>query len=209
MINREDLLNLISQTLRHEPQPARGGHLFCHTPHVADFAYLGRVYDPISPSVATEWFNDSGAAPNAYFGFLTKAANGLRLMNISLRGVIGALDRSVGFHTGQPISLDYGNRFERPPGLAGTDIVIGGLVGWSSKGDYVMNADGAVRLVSTFDGEDVADQWPSLEAMLRAEVRRVAGLHDSSGQLLGSHTALMHPNGRRWETETEPGSSSH
>lgn len=209
MMNRDDLLNLVSQTLRHEPQPATGGHLFCHVPHVSDFAYLCRVYDPISLSVATQWFNDLDARPNAYFTFLTKAANGLRLMNISLRGVIGTFDRSVGPHAGQPISLDYGNRFERPPGLAATDLVIGGLTGWSSKGYYVMSANGTVRLVSAIDGEDVADQWPSLEAMLRAEIQRVAGLHDSSGRLLGSHTALMHPNGRRWETETEPGISLH
>lgn len=204
-----DLLALIAASLSHRPEAVAGGFLFCHTPHVGKFAYLGRVYDPVSLELARAWSANANNPENPYLSFLTQVANGLRIANISLHGLIEQIDRSVGPGAGQPISLDYGNLVGRPANLDDTDMVIGGMVGWSSKGAYVMDHKGAVRLVNDSNGGDVADEWPSLEAMLRAELSRLAELHDPEGRTLSTSTDLMHPNGRRWETEIEPGRLRH
>jgi hypothetical protein len=208
-MTRDDLLALLAANLSHPPEPAQGGYLFCHTPHEAEFAYLCRVYDPVSGTRARAWFNKAHHSGHPYLCFVTGVANGLRLASISLYGVIEQIDRSVGPGVGQPIGLDHGNLFERPAHLDDTDMVIGGIVGWSSKGAFVMDRKGAVRLVHALKGGDVADQWPSLEAMLRAELPRLAGQHDAEGRLLATYTDLMHPNGRCWETKLEPGSARH
>jgi hypothetical protein len=208
-MTKDDLLTLMATNLSHPVEPATGGYLFCHSPHEGEFAYLGRVYDPVSTKRAQVWFADLHQPGHPYFSFLTEVANGLRVASISLYGVIGELDRSIGPGVGQPISLDYGNRFERPGNLDDSDVVVGGIVGWSSRGDFVMDEFGRVRLVHTLNGDDVADEWLSLEAMLRAELPRLARNYDAEGRLISTHTDLMHPSGRRWETEIEPGTARH
>lgn len=206
-MTRDELLALIADAFRQEPQLAAGGILFCHTPNVAEFAYLARVYDPASPDPVSAWLTAHGFE-SPYLSFLTEVANGLSVANVSLFGVIEQIDRS-GRGVGQPISLDYGNVVERPAGLSNTDIVIGSVVGWSSRGAYVMSREGAVRLTHYGDGADVADRWPNLDSMLRSEFTRVARLYDPQGREIGTSTDLMHPNGRHWETEIEPGSTRH
>lgn len=208
-MTRDDLLALITTSFSHRPQRVADGFLFCHTPQVAEFAYLGRVYDPVSSKSARAWATRARNQENPYLSFLTEVANGVRIANISLYGVIEQIDRSVGPGVGQPISLDYGNVVERPANLDDSDMVIGGIVGWSSRGAYVIGHEGAVRLVHYSNGGDVADEWPNLNAMLGAELTRIAELHDRDGRKLTTSTDLMHPHGRRWETEIEPGSARH
>jgi hypothetical protein len=206
-MTRDELLALVADTLSQEPLLAPGGILFGHTPHVAEFAYLARVYDAAPPDQVRAWAT-AHDWDNPYLAFLTEVANGLSFANVNLFGVIEQIDRS-GRGAGQAISLDYGNVVERPVGLDETDMVIGGIVGWSSKGSYVMGREGAVRLTHHKDGADVAAEWPDLHSMLRSELTRVARLHDQEGRELGTSTELMHPKGRRWETEVEPGTTRH
>lgn len=206
-MTRDDLLALIAGAFRKEPQLAPGGVLLGHTPHVAESAYLARVYDAAPPRQVSAWAAAHGR-DNPYFSFLIDVANGLRVANVSLFGVVEQIDRSSP-GAGQAVSLYYGNVVERPSNLNNTDMVIGGIVGWSSRGSYVMDREGAVRLTHYQDGADVAAKWPDLPTMLRSELTRIAGLHDQEGRELGTSTDLMHPNGRRWETEVEPGSTQH
>lgn len=201
----EDLLDLIATCVSHQPQPAPGGFLVCHMPLVGEFAHFGRVYDPVSGERARAWAGKAHLQRNPYLSFVTDVANGLHIANISLYGVIEMVDRSLGADVGQPISLDYGNVVERPANLEDTDMVIGGMVGWSARGAYVMDCQGSIRLVHHADGADVADEWYNLEAMLTVELTRIAALHDADGRERTSYTDLMHPNGRRWETEVETG----
>jgi hypothetical protein len=178
-----------------------------HTPHVADFAYLARVYDAAPADQVRAWATAHNR-DNPYLSFLTEVANGLEVASVSLFGVVEQIDRS-GWRAGQAISLDYGNFVERPSGLKETDLVIGGIVGWSSRGCYVMDREGSVRLTHHQDGADAAAKWPDLPNMLHSELTRMARLHDREGRQLGTSTCLMHPQGRRWETEVEPGSTKH
>jgi hypothetical protein len=208
-VTKDDLLALLASSLSHSPERTEGGYLFCHTPHVGEFAYLGRVYDPAGAELVRTWFDGAARAAHPYRRFVTEVANGLRVANINLNGVIGIIDRSVGPNVGQPISLDYGNAFGRPARPDDSDMVIGGMVGWSAEGEFIMDRKGAVRLVHPLNGDDVADQWPSLEAMLGAQLGRLGELFDAEGRVLTTHTDLMHPNGRRWETSVEPGSARH
>jgi hypothetical protein len=207
-MTRDELLALVVASFSHRPETVPGGCLFCRTPHAGEFAYLGRVYDPVSTERAEAGFAEARNPGHPYFEFVTRVANGLRIANLSLNGVIEQIDRS-GTGIGQPIAIWYGNSVERPANLEDTDMVIGDIVGWSSRGSYIMARDGTVRLAHPSDGADVADQWPGLYAMLRAELARLAELHDSEGRRLCTSTGLMHPNGRRWETEVEPGSTCH
>lgn len=206
-MKREDLLALVADAFHQEAQLTCGGVLFCHTPHVGVFAYLARIYDAAPPGQVAAWAR-AHKRSNPYLSFLTDVANGLRVANVDLFGVIEQIDR-LSLGAGQAVSLDYGNVVERPASLDETDMVIGGIVGWSSRGSYVMDQEGAVRLTHHQDGADVADQWPDLPSMLRAELTRIARLHDGEGRELGASTDLMHPNGRRWETKVEPGSTQH
>jgi len=207
-MTRDELLALVTASFSHRPEPVPGGHLFCHTPHLGEHAWLGRVYDPISTERANPGFAEALNPRHPYFEFVTGAANGLRIATLCLNGVIEQIDRS-GTGIGQPIDLRYGNAIERPANLDESDMVIGDIVGWSSRGSFVMRRDGAIRLIHPLDGDDVAAEWPSLEAMLRAELTRLAALHNAEGRELCTRTDLMHPNGRRWETEIEPGSTRH
>jgi hypothetical protein len=175
---------------------------------VGELAYLGRVYEPACAEAAFAWAK-AGFRNHPYIAFITDIANGFQIANVSLHGLIEGIDRAVDSGLGQPISLDYGNTVERPSGLASSDMVIGAIVGWSARGAYVMGDDGRVRLVHCFDGSVVAAEWPALGDMLRCELTRVAALHDPDGRELTTATDLMHPNGRRWETEIEPGSVRH
>ena len=206
-MTRDDLLALVADTICQEPQLAPGGVLFCHTPHIAEFAYLARVYDPAPADPVRAW-TKAHDRENPYLIFLREVANGLVFGNLGLFGVIEQIDRS-GRGAGQAISLDHGNTWERPVNLDDRDMVIGGIVGWSSRGSYVMEREGAVRLTHHQDGAEIAGRWPDLHTMLRSELTRIARLHDREGRKLGTSTDLMHPNGRRWETEVEPGSTRH
>lgn len=209
-MTRNDLIGLLAALLGHPPRIVEGGAVLVHQPDVGPFAYLCRVYDPAPSGIYQRWFEQYELSATPYRVFLTEVANGLRLTSLSLFGVTGPqVDRSVTAGAGSPISLVYGNIYERPPGLTETDWVIGGVTGWSSRGSYVMDQTGGVRLVHAFDGIDVADAWPSLEAMIRAEATRVAANHDRDGGLLTSWTTVMHPNGRHWETEAEPRDAIH
>lgn len=204
-----DIVALMASATGHQPVEAFGGYLLCATPHVGEFAHLGRVYEPVCSQHVSEWADAHQFGMHPYFAFLTEAANGLRFANISLNGVIKHIDRSVGLHVGQPISLDHGNVLDRPAGLNAGNIVIGSIVGWSSRGQYVMDQTGAVSLVNCLDTSDMAADWPDLRAMLIAEIGRVAELHDADGRELVSATELMHPAGRKWELEAEPRNSVH
>ncbi len=204
-----DIVALIASVTGHHPMEASGGYLICATPHVGEFSYLGRIYDPVRSTLPTDWAELQHIGKHPYLTFLTEAANGLRYANISLYGVVTHIDRSVGLHVGQPISLDYGNVLEKPAGLSPDSIVIGSIVGWSSKGSYVMGQTGAVSLVNFLDADDIATESASLRAMLISEIGRVTELHDINGQELVSATELMHPAGRLWETEDEPRKRAH
>ncbi len=207
-MTRDDLLELVTTSFSQRAEATQGGFLICHTPRIGDLAYLGRVFDPIPAARVRDWSGRTPRSGNPYFSFVTEVANGLRIANLDLFGVVEQLDRSVE-GIGQPISLYYGNLVARPANLDDSDMVIGGMVGWSSRGAFVMRHDGSVCLVHSADGSDVADEWPDLEHMLQAELGRLGALHDADGYELSSATELMHANGRRWETEIEPGSTTH
>lgn len=186
-----------------------GGDLYRRQPHIYKFAYLARLYDPVSRHSLESWLSGAGFSCNSYTHFLEDGANGLKFSNLNLYGLVELVDRSVGPSAGQPISIDYGNVIERPGGLAKDQMVIGGTTGWSSRGVYIIDSDGRVRLTHYTDADDVAAEWGSLEAMLKSETGRIARLLDGTGEPISTHTSLMHPEGRRWETEVEPMSSFH
>lgn len=186
-----------------EPEHLEGGVRLGHTPFVAPLAYLHRVYPPLASVELTELEDAIGRPVGRYGNFLLGVGNGARLFNLSLFGFVEQLSREVN-GLGQPISLRYGNEVERPSGLADDELVIGGQVGWSSRGSFVLHASGAVSLVHPEDAADVAARWPTLDAMLSAELDRLSALHDRSGRAIVGSTVLMHPEGRRWETSAEP-----
>jgi hypothetical protein len=204
-MTREELVALLSGGLDATPAFVGAGVLICHTPHVAPLAYLHRIYPRLHAEDLVDLEAQLGTnIPESFANFLTRVGNGARFFNISIDGLVGQLRRDPADKLGQPISLDYGNIYERPPGLAEDTLAIGGMVGWSSRGCLVMQPGGEVLLVHPSDGRDVVARWDSLDAMLRDEIARQYEFHDRSGRRLVSHTEAMHPAGRRWETEIEP-----
>ncbi|MFZ5721133.1 MAG: hypothetical protein ACOY5Y_16865 [Pseudomonadota bacterium] len=203
-MTRDKLVALLSFGVDAEPELIEGGVRICHTPFVAPLAYLHRIYPPLSRGDIID-LKQSLAVPNlgGYGEFLAVVGNGARIFNLSLGGFVRQLNRSL-HGLGQPISLDYGNVVERPSGLEDNALVIGGVTGWSSRGVFVQLASGEILLTHAKDGCDVAARWPSLDALLADEILRLSKLHDRMGRSLVGSTELMHPGGRRWETEPEP-----
>jgi hypothetical protein len=204
-MTRDQLLALLSQGIDARPVALNGGVLLCHKPFDAPMAYLHRIYPALSPEQLRALERDLGrTVPESYCDFLCSVGNGARLFEISLYGCVGNLRRDPTDPLGQPISLEYGNAFERPDGLDEETFAIGGMVGWSSSGTLVMEPTGEVLLVHHRDGRDIAARWPSLDAMLEDEIARCSHLYDRSGRLLVRATETMHPAGRKWETSAEP-----
>jgi len=208
-LHRPALLNWFADLLGEPPRRVAGGDLLRPQPHVGPFAYMARLYDPLAAGDLNGWLSGANCSRNDYTRFLETAANGLRFVSLNLYGVIHSIDRSVGPGAGQPISIDYGNLIERPAGMDEGQMVIGGAVGWSSRGVFIIDDQGRVRLTHHADAHDIAAEWDSLEAMLKAETTRIASLLDLTGAPLSTHTALMHPGGRRWETKAEPLTTVH
>jgi hypothetical protein len=111
-------------------------------------------------------------------------------------GLVELIDRSGSPR--QPISLDYGNTVERPPGLAEGELVFGGIVGEFVVGQLVIQGTGAVRLVHPNDGLDVAKTWSSFDNFIFAELDRLGPLHNMEGELAEKHLRLP-LEARRWE----------
>ena len=206
MLTRETLLTLMSGALDAKPELVAGGARLAHVPGGGALNYLLTLYPPLKTADIVALELEAGRpVPLAFRSFLTSVGNGLSLYHvISIFGFVRELRRSTTDPIGQPISLRYGNVVERPRGLDEDDFGIGAMVGWSSRGTLVMSKDGAVRLVHPVLGEDVVAQWPDLDTMLKDEIGRLAPLHDRSGRRLATHTDLMHPAGRKWETKSEP-----
>ena len=170
---------------------------------------MARLYDPLDAVGLNGWLSEVNRPCNDYTRFLETGANGLRFVALNLYGIIRSMDRSVGPDAGQPISIDYGNLVERPAGMTEDQMVIGGTVGWSSRGAYIIDGRERVRLTHHADAHDVAAEWNCLEVMLKAETARISSLLSRTGEPLSTYTALMHPDGRRWETEVEPLTTVH
>lgn len=129
-MTRDELLALVADAFGQEPQPAIGGVLFCHSPHVAKFAYLARVYHPAPPDQVRAWAT-AHDQENPYLSFLTKVGNGLRVANVNLFGVIAQIDRS-GRGAGQAISLEFFNTIggKRTLSIRCRYTLRAGLVSW-------------------------------------------------------------------------------
>ena len=204
-MTRDQLLALLSKGIDACPVAHNGGVLLCHKPFEAPMAYLHRIYPALSPQQLRALEHHLGRkAPRSYSEFLCSVGNGARLFEISLYGFVGQFLRDSTDPLGQPISLDYGNAFERPDGLDEDTFAIGGMVGWSSSGTLLMEPNGQVLLVHHRNGRDIAARWPGLDEMLEEEIARCSRLYDRAGRLLASATETMHPAGRKWETSAEP-----
>lgn len=182
-----------------------GGLEVGHTPERGTRAYLHRLYPGLSEErlAQTEAVYDR-PLPAEYRRFLGWA-NGADLFgHLGLNGshVTGAdrelLDRS-GAGMGQPVSLDYGNRFGWPAGAPYTAWVVGTVSGWSGQGYLLLRQDGAVTLCSKVDAADVAVSWSSFGEMLFGEFDRMAALGDERADDPRSNEAFLPEAARRWE----------
>lgn len=188
-----------------------GGLAVCHQQDRGPLAYLFRTYPGLSDAAlaATERYYQAGV-PAEYANFL-QYSNGCHLFDcLSLGGSLisaeghAPINRDTTDIIGQPISLDYGNRFGVPVGLPEGTFVIGRLSGYSGQGELVILPSGDVLLTHMRDRSDVAARWPSFDVMLLSEFDRLGALHNQDGRLLVDEADRLPTSARHWESPPNP-----
>lgn len=179
-----------------------GGRFIGHLPQQGEFAWLHRLYPPQELSELHSVEQAIGGPIPDSFVELLLYMNGCWLFYplLSIFGNILRFDRnSIEFRM-QPISLRYGNTWERARNLSEGAVCIGRLTGYRLLCPYYISADGSVRLVRSNDGAYVAAEWPSLGEMLVWEVRRLGILHDDQGNLTVSRHEIWPERARGWDS---------
>ncbi len=187
-----------------------GGLQVCHTPAEGTYAYLHTLY----PGLTEDRLAETEAAydrplPGDYRRFLAWSNGADLFRHLGLNGshVRGGrhdpVDRS-GSGPGQPVSLDYGNRFGWPENAPCTAWVLGTVSGWSGQGYLLLRQDGTVTLCAKTDAADVAASWNSFSHMLFSEFDRMAALVDDRGRMRARNEDFLPEAARRWEGTPEP-----
>lgn len=177
----------------------RGGRCIGHIPWIGSQAYLHTLFEPLNESQVAKLETDVSAHLTPQIKGFYLNTNGVDLFHISIRGLIGMIDRTMKGGVRQPISIRYGSIHERPKNLAVGDFVFGGLVGETIVGQLVISPKGDVRVVHPLNGADVADTWPTFDDFIFAECDRLSLLHTAEGKFLGDDKDRLPPLARRWE----------
>ena len=153
------------------------------------------IYPGVSPDGLAKAQNEIIAPmPRPLAEFLLWS-NGLKMGPLSLHGTKAEKP--------QPVSLLYQNIRERYEDQAEDTVGLGGLVGQHSIAHYFLHCDGHVDLVAGRKITDIVETWPSYEAMVLAEVRRLSRFFDDDGNPLCTHRDMLMPRHLEWESICE------
>jgi len=182
----------LAQKLSVTPESVGGGLRILRTPHVAPLAYFHVIYPPLLQLQIDEASLSLGRkVPNAYAQVLL-SANGASLFGgvLSLRGYTPKLSRNLS-GLGQPVSLIYGNLFERPAGLPEDDFAIGTYVCGDNLFPIFMDNSSAIKVIDLAVPTKILSYWKSFDSFIGEEMNRLADLFDASGQLVANVSKLM------------------
>lgn len=166
--------------LRIEESKSTGALLIGRAPHIAESAWLNRLYSPIDKNEIIKMEDGiSKKIPTSYVDFLTNFSNGLNILGdtLCLFGYRSNYVRTVDF-SWQPYSLISFNKYDKPRNSTGEMLFIGSY-DWDGSLLY-MTTDEKVHFCNRDDSTSLFI-WDSLSSMLISELKRIYNIFDSSG----------------------------
>ena len=163
-----------------EESKSTGALLIGRAPHIAESAWLNRLYSPIDKNEIIKMEDGiSKKIPTSYVDFLTNFSNGLNILGdtLCLFGYRSNYVRTVDF-SWQPYSLISFNKYDKPRNSTGEMLFIGSYY-WDGSLLY-MTTDEKVHFCNRDDSTSLFI-WDSLSSMLISELKRIYNIFDSSG----------------------------
>ncbi|MEK6702320.1 MAG: SMI1/KNR4 family protein [Planctomycetota bacterium] len=176
-----------------ETKASTGARLIGHVPHVAPLAYFHLVYLPLgTPEIEQLEKLAQRPIPRAYSEFLS-ISNGANLFNDKLRlnGLRMSYNRDPDASC-LPYALETANTHERPTGSP-DDVVFFGGYSFDGSRLWMRPGDPKVYRCPRREFLPTLNTWPSFEAMLEAEVNRLALRFDERGVLIDPNTPTTPP----------------
>lgn len=173
--------------LGEQKQPT-GARLIGHVPHVGSLAYLHVLYPPLGDSEIEQLEKRvQRPIPKAYADFL-RVSNGAHFFgtNLYLDGLRTSYNRSLDAPR-LPFALETANTHERVTGAPNDVVFIGGYDDDGSR-LWMRPGDPQVHRCPRYEFLPTLNTWPSFEAMLEAEVNRLASRFDERGVLIDPST---------------------
>lgn len=157
-----------------------GVTLIGKAPHIAEEAWLNRIYTPIT---SDEIYKIESAIkkkiPMSYAQFLTKYSNGLNILgdSLCLFGYRANYIRDTNA-AWQPYSIADLNKFDKPRNSTDNMFFIGS---YDSDGSFLyMTPDQRVHFCKSADSKSMIS-WDSIYSMLVSEIERLYTLFNSKG----------------------------
>lgn len=171
-----------------------GARLIGHIPHVAPLAYLHQIYPGLTEPQVNELAGTVGRPiPDHHRAFL-RLGNGMSLfMQVSFYGLRFTYSRDPDASR-LPFHMKTSNTWERPKGAPDAAVFVGGY-SYDGSELYVLPGDPRVYHCPRRAAKPVLNTWPSLEAMLNAEIDRFETLLDRDGKLIDPGQPTMPPAG--------------
>jgi hypothetical protein len=175
---------LLEYSKNGEKQFDDGTLLISRAPHIAELAWLHRLYPPLSSEEIEILENElQGSIPNPFKEFLKSYSNGLNIFidNFCLFGYRRKMDRSINA-VPQPYSIITINKFEKPEDSLENYFFIGG---YDDDGShlYIDKENLKVYRCSRLSASPL-NSWNSFEEMLLKEVTKISSLFDEEGKLI-------------------------
>lgn len=157
-----------------------GATLIGKAPHIAEEAWLNRIYTPItSDEIGKIESEIKKTIPASYAQFLTTDSNGLNVLGdtLCLFGYRYNYLRDINAAQ-QPYSIIDLNKFDKPRNSTDKMFFIGGY-DWDGSLLY-MTPDQKVHFCSRSNSQSLIS-WDSIYSMLVSEINRLYTLFDSRG----------------------------
>jgi hypothetical protein len=160
----------------------KGAILIGHVPHVAQFAYMHRLYLPLTEDELKQLeLSLNQVIPKMFKDFL-RETNGISIFSDSLniygmrKSTEGATENKL-----QPFSILTPNIIERLKDADPEFLFIGGYSKDGSK-LYIDERTGKVFHCERYFSKQIRNEWVDFETMLLQETRRISTLFDKNGK---------------------------
>lgn len=160
-----------------------GAHMYGHVPHVAPQAWYHIIFPALDPEALEEIDKKLGRRVPDPYRDLLRRTNGLDLFSgaLSLDGLRKDYSRKVSVV--EPYDLEDPNLYERPR-AADPSWFIFAFYKADASTVYMDPVDGRIYRANRDMTQPRLNDWPSLDAFLRDEVRRVERHFDDRGRRL-------------------------
>ncbi|CAG0971800.1 hypothetical protein ANRL3_01547 [Anaerolineae bacterium] len=164
-----------------------GARLIGHVPHFAPEGYLFEVFDGLGPRKLKQLETHAGRKLPKPLAEFYSEHNGMHLFAAVL-SIYGLRESYVrrGDAARQPFDIDVANRHERPEGTP-EEMVYFGFYSWDGS-QLAMTCDSPRVIRVKEPSMRVLNEWPTFDAILSSEIKRLSLLHDDQGRRISRKT---------------------